>query len=34
MPWFLSITPWKRQKTRGFLMCSEGIEKDQRHEMG
>lgn len=27
-------SPLKRQKTRGFLMFSEGIEKDQRHEMG
>ena len=27
-------TPWKDQKTKGFLMFSGGIEKDQWHEMG
>ena len=26
--------PWKHQKTRGFLMLSRGIERDQWHEMG
>ena len=26
-------TPWK-QKTRGFLMFSGGIKRDQWHEMG
>ena len=29
----LSLYPWKHQKTRGFLMLSGGIERDQRHEM-
>ena len=27
-------TPWKHQKTRGFLMFSRSIERDKRHEMG
>ena len=27
-------TPWKPQKTRGFLMFSGGIKRDQWHEMG
>ena len=27
-------TPWKHQKTSGFLMFSGGIERDQWHEMG
>ena len=27
-------SPWKHQKTRGFLMFSEGIERDLWHEMG
>ena len=27
-------TPWKHQKTRGFLMFSGGLERDQWHEMG
>ena len=26
-------TPWKHQKTRGFMMFSGGIERDQWHEM-
>ena len=33
----LSITPGNRkeeEKTRGFLMFSRGIERDQCHEMG
>ena len=25
--------PWKHQKTRGFLIFSEGIEREQRYEM-
>ena len=27
-------TPWKRQKTSGFLMFSVGIKRDQWHEIG
>ena len=27
-------TPWKHQKTRGFLRFSGGIKKDHWHEMG
>ena len=27
-------TPWKNQKTFGFLMFSGDIERDQWHEMG
>ena len=27
-------TPWKHQKAPAFLMFSEGIERDQWHEMG
>ena len=27
-------TPWKHQKTSGFLMFSRGIERDQHYEMG
>ena len=30
----LSYTPWKHQKTRGFLMFSAGIEKYQWYDMG
>ena len=28
------LYPWKQQKTRGFLMFSGGIERDQWHEIG
>ena len=34
MPLVSLDTPWKHQKTKGFLMFSEGIESDQWHEMG
>ena len=34
MPLVSFYIPWKLQKTRGFLMFSGGIEKDQWHEMG
>ena len=34
MPLASFYIPWKLQKTRGFLMFSGGIEKDQWHEMG
>ena len=27
-------TPWKPQKTSGFLMFSGGLEREQWHEMG
>ena len=27
-------TPWKHQKNKDFHMFSEGIERDQWHEMG
>ena len=27
-------TPWKKQKTFGFLVFSGGMERDQWHEMG
>ena len=33
MPLVFFHTPWKRQKTSGFLTFSEGIEKDQWYEM-
>ena len=34
MPLISFDTLWKHQKTRGFLMFSEGIKRDQWHEMG
>ena len=34
MPLISFDTPWKHQKTRGFLMFSVGIKRDQWHEMG
>ena len=34
MPLVSFYTPWKHQKTRGFLMFPRGIEKDKWHEMG
>ena len=34
MPLISFDTPWKHQKTRGFMMFSEGIKRDQWHEMG
>ena len=33
-PWKHQDTPCKHQKTRGFLMFSGGIKRDQWHEMG
>ena len=30
MPMFPFYTPWKRQKTSGFLMVLEGIEREHR----
>ena len=33
MPLFSFYTSWKHQKTRGFLMFSGGIEREQWHEM-
>ena len=34
-PFHISFyTHWKRQKTRGFLIFSAGIERDQWHEIG
>ena len=30
----LSMPPWEYQKTSGFLIFSEGIERDQGYEMG
>ena len=33
MPLVSFNTPWKHQKTRGFLMFSDGIEREQRYEM-
>ena len=33
MPLISFHTPWKHQKTRGFLMFSGGIKRDQWHEM-
>ena len=33
MPLISFYTPWKHQKTRVFLMFSEGIESNQWHEM-
>ena len=32
--WSLSILPEKHQKTRGFLMFSGGIDRDQWHKIG
>ena len=32
-PLVSSYTPWKHQETRGFLMFSEDIKRDQWHEM-
>ena len=34
MPLVPFDTPWKHQKTSGFLMCSGGFERDQWGEMG
>ena len=34
MPLVLLYTPCKHQQSKGFLMFSGGIEKDQYHEMG
>ena len=34
MPMFHFYTPWKRQKTKGFLTFSGGIEMEHWHEMG
>ena len=34
MPLISLDTPWKHQKTRGFLMFSGGIKRVQWHEMG
>ena len=34
MPLTSFDTPWKHQKTSGFLMFSGGIKRDQWHEMG
>ena len=34
MPLISFDTPWKHQKTKGFLIFSEGIKRDQWHEMG
>ena len=34
MPLFSFDNPWKHQKTKGFLMFSGGIERDQWHEKG
>ena len=34
MPLVSFYTPWKHQKTSGFLMFSGGIERDQWHEIG
>ena len=37
LTYFMSLiafdTPWKHQKTYGFLMFPEGIKRDQEHEM-
>ena len=36
-PFYATIsfyTPWKHQKTKGFLMFFGGIERDEWHEMG
>ena len=33
-PMFYFYTPWKRQKTFGFLTASEGIEMEHWPEMG
>ena len=32
MPLNFFFTRWKHQKTRGFWMSPEGVEKDKRHE--
>ena len=34
MPLAFFYTPWKHQKTSGFLIFSGGIERDQWHELG
>ena len=34
MPLVSFYTPWKHQKTRGFLMLSGGVERDHWYEMG
>ena len=34
MPLISFDTPWKHQKTRGFLMFSGGLKRVQWHEMG
>ena len=34
MPLISFDTPWKHQKTSGFLMFSGGMKRDQWHEMG
>ena len=34
MPQISFDTPWKHQKTRGFLMISGAIKRDQWHEIG
>ena len=34
MPLISFDTPWKHQKTGGFMMFSGGIKRDQWHEMG
>ena len=34
MPLISFDTPWKNQKTSGLLMFSDGIKRDQGHEMG
>ena len=33
MPLISFYTPWKHQKTKGFLMFSAGMERDQWHEV-
>ena len=33
MPLISFYTPWKRQKTYGFMMISGGVERDQGHEV-
>ena len=34
MPLISFDTPWKYQKTKGFMMFSGGIKRDPWHEMG
>ena len=34
MPLVSSYTPWEHQETKGFLIFSGGIERDQGHVMG